>query len=105
MSKSTPWLKQISRDGSPESENWSFAELCRRRGISRQTGYKWLARYQQEGADGLRDIPASVPPPSATSARIWLGCSSGARDRATDLPVFHKELTVRCTSWPTTVCA
>ncbi|MGA8541656.1 MAG: IS481 family transposase [Terriglobales bacterium] len=37
------------------SENWSFAELCRRRGVSRKTGYKWLARYQQEGAEGLRD--------------------------------------------------
>jgi putative transposase len=38
------------------SKNWSFAELCRRRGVSRKTGYKWLARYQQEGADGLRDL-------------------------------------------------
>lgn len=37
------------------SENWSFAELCRRRGVSRKTGYKWLARYQAVGADGLRD--------------------------------------------------
>jgi putative transposase len=37
------------------SEDWSFAELCRRRGVSRKTGYKWLARYLEEGADGLRD--------------------------------------------------
>jgi transposase-like protein len=29
-------------------------ELCRRFGISK-TGYKWLARYAQEGADGLHD--------------------------------------------------
>lgn len=29
--------------------------LCEAFGISRQTGYKWLARYQGEGLDGLRD--------------------------------------------------
>ena len=30
-------------------------ELCRRFGISPKTGYKWLARYTQEGAGGLHD--------------------------------------------------
>ena len=30
-------------------------ELCRRFGISPQTGYKWLARYALEGATGLCD--------------------------------------------------
>jgi len=33
----------------------SFAELCRRYGVSRKTGYKWWQRYQAEGLDGLRD--------------------------------------------------
>jgi transposase InsO family protein len=33
----------------------SFAELCRRYGISRQTGYKWLNRYRTDGAAGLVD--------------------------------------------------
>ncbi len=33
----------------------SFAELCRRYGVSRKTGYKWLDRYETEGMDGLRD--------------------------------------------------
>jgi len=27
----------------------SFAELCRRYGISRKTGYKWWARYSTHG--------------------------------------------------------
>ena len=27
----------------------SFAELCRRYGISRKTGYKWLDRYARLG--------------------------------------------------------
>lgn len=32
-----------------------ISELCRRYGISRKTGYKWLGRYQGEGREGLRD--------------------------------------------------
>jgi len=38
-----------------EKQDWSFAELCRRYGVSRPTGYKWLARYQDGGLEGLRD--------------------------------------------------
>lgn len=33
----------------------SMAELCRRYGISRKTGYKWLARSGVEGLGGLAD--------------------------------------------------
>jgi putative transposase len=36
-------------------EEYSFAELCRRFGVSRKTGYKWLERYEAEGPAGLRD--------------------------------------------------
>jgi transposase InsO family protein len=32
-------------------------ELCERFGIAPKTGYKWLARYAQEGVAGLRDRP------------------------------------------------
>lgn len=46
----------------------SFAELCRRFGVSRQTGYVWLRRYRVEGAAGLvdrssrpRGHPATTP--------------------------------------------
>src|SRR3954467_11879428 len=35
----------------------AFSELCRRYGISRKTGYKWLARYKEAGAEALRDPP------------------------------------------------
>ncbi len=31
------------------------AELCARYGISRNTGYRWLARYHELGRRGLRD--------------------------------------------------
>ena len=33
----------------------SFSGLCRRYGISRKTGYKWLERYRRSGLDGLND--------------------------------------------------
>lgn len=37
-------------------EGWtSMSELCRRYGISRRVGYKWLNRYEEEGLGGLAD--------------------------------------------------
>jgi putative transposase len=34
---------------------WTFASLCRHYGVSRKTGYKWLDRYEAEGASGLEE--------------------------------------------------
>ncbi len=34
---------------------WTFASLCRHYGVSRKTGYKWLDRYEGEGASGLEE--------------------------------------------------
>lgn len=31
-----------------------MSSLCRRYGISRKTGYKWLGRYHEHGAAGLQ---------------------------------------------------
>lgn len=33
----------------------SFASLCRRYGVSRKTGYKWVERYREGGVNGLQD--------------------------------------------------
>jgi transposase InsO family protein len=33
----------------------SVAELCRRYGVSRKTGYKWIDRYETDGPSGLDD--------------------------------------------------
>src|SRR4029450_8543757 len=33
----------------------TMAELCTRYGISRKTGYKWLARFEDSGRQGLAD--------------------------------------------------
>jgi transposase InsO family protein len=38
-----------------ERGHWSMSELCARFGVSRPTGYKWLARYRANGEAGLRD--------------------------------------------------
>jgi len=34
---------------------WNMTELCLSYGISRQTGYKLVARYREQGIDGLKD--------------------------------------------------
>jgi transposase InsO family protein len=36
-------------------EGSNISELCRRFGVSRKTGYKWLSRYRTEGVLGLQD--------------------------------------------------
>ncbi len=65
-----PWRTQTIMDERArfvlEAQNsyLSHAELCRRYGISRPTGYKWLKRYEAEGLEGLGDRshrPASCP--------------------------------------------
>ena len=34
---------------------YTMVELCTRYGVSRKTGYKWLARFDDEGRQGLGD--------------------------------------------------
>jgi transposase InsO family protein len=56
----------------------NMAQLCRGFGISRKTGYKWLARYLGEGDPGLGDRsrrPRSSPwvtPPAVAEAVLRL---------------------------------
>jgi putative transposase len=38
-----------------QRDEWSIAALCRRYGVSRKTGYKWLDRFEAFGLDGLKD--------------------------------------------------
>lgn len=49
----------------------NVAQTCRYYGISRQTFYKWLRRYEEQGLEGLRDR-SSRPhtSPNATSAEV-----------------------------------
>src|SRR5688572_23487917 len=48
----------------------SMTELCRRFGISRHTGYKWLWRYEAEGPAGLEDR-SSRPLTSPLATPLW----------------------------------
>ena len=56
-----PWMETCSMTErmrlvfAAEKGCYSMSELCRRHGVSRKTGYKWLGRYGEEGAEGLRD--------------------------------------------------
>ncbi len=36
-------------------EQWPVAEAARAAGVSRQTAYKWLNRFEEDGQAGLRD--------------------------------------------------
>jgi len=52
---------------------FSFAGLCRRHEISRQTGYKWWRRFRAEGMEGIYERscrPHSCP---HQSSRRWAG--------------------------------
>ena len=38
-----------------EKREDSFAAICRQFGVSRRVGYKWLARFEEAGVEGLFD--------------------------------------------------
>ena len=49
-------LAQVEDSRLVGAEQISMSEVCRRFGISRVTGYKWLDRYHESGDGGLSDI-------------------------------------------------
>ena len=56
----------------------TFVEVCRQLGISRKTGYKWVARYEAGGLEGLLDRTSAqrttphATPPELVGAAIEL---------------------------------
>jgi putative transposase len=56
-----PWRETSPMDGRRQSvadaqrERFDLTTRCARYGISRKTGYKWLARFETEGRPGLAD--------------------------------------------------
>ncbi len=56
-----PWLETSPVDqrarciGDHRLGLYTMAELCDRYSISRKTGYKWLARFEEAGRLGLQD--------------------------------------------------
>jgi putative transposase len=66
----------------------TFAEVCRRFGVSRRTGYKWWARYKAEGIDGLFDRSrAPLNHPQAVAGAIAERCLMVRRRHPTWGPV------------------
>ena len=65
MSQREEFVVLASADGA------NVSELCRRFGVSRKTGYKWLSRYTTVGTAGLADQSRRpLEPAGRTSAEI-----------------------------------
>lgn len=82
----------------------SFAALCRRFDVSRRVGYKWLARYEEEGAAGLFDRSrAPRHHPQAIASEIAERCLEIRRTHPTWGPVkvrAYLERTAPQAEWP-----
>lgn len=81
-----------------------FAATCRRFGVSRKTGYKWLARYEQDGVAGLVDRSrAPRAHPQALASEIVERCLAVRRAHPTWGPVKVRAFLQRRepgTVWP-----
>jgi transposase InsO family protein len=82
----------------------SFAAICRRFGVSRRVGYKWLARFEEEGAAGLLDRSrAPLHHPQALAPAIAEHCLEVRRRYPTWGPVKVRAYLERQrpkTDWP-----
>jgi transposase InsO family protein len=66
----------------------AVAAVCRRFGISRRVGYKWLGRYEEAGVAGLADRSrAPLHPPHALSPAVREWCLAVRRSHPTWGPV------------------
>lgn len=82
----------------------SFAAVCRRFGVSRRIGYKWLARFEMEGPVGLLDHSrAPLRHPQAIAGRIGERCLEVRRAHPSWGPVkvrAYLERRAPATGWP-----
>src|SRR5712691_11384297 len=67
-----------------EGQEEAFAAVCRRFGVSRKTGYKWLGRYREAGVQGLTDWSrAPLNHPQAVAQEIAEHCLAVRRAHPT----------------------
>jgi len=79
-----------------EEQGEAFAAVCRRLGVSRKTGYKWLGRYDEAGVEGLVDRSrAPLHHPQAMSEEIAQACLAMRRAHPTWGPVKVRERLLR----------
>ena len=87
-----------------ERQEEAFAALCRRFGVSRKTGYKWLDRYEAEGVEGLMDRSRTPHAhPHAVSATIAARCLGVRRAHPTWGPLkvrAYLERSDAAIAWP-----
>ena len=77
---------------SPAWGSTTMAELCARYGVSRKTGYKWLARFDAGGRLGLaRSEPRAASVPAPHRGRVGALICAARRQ--------HPELGAREASW------
>ena len=77
----------------------SFVAVCRQFGVSRRVGYKWLARYEEEGVAGLLDRSrAPQHHPQAIAPDIAERCVEVRRAHPTWGPLKVRAFLDRC--WP-----
>jgi hypothetical protein len=48
-----PWISDCNSVTHALSDRFTMTELCERFGVSRRIGYKWLARFTEDGKRGL----------------------------------------------------
>ena len=72
-----PWKETCAMDqkiqmiGDWFKEEFSITELSELYGVSRPTIYKWIARYEEQGADGLKELSSEpLRHPNATSLAV-----------------------------------
>jgi transposase len=82
----------------------SIAAICRRFGVSRRIGYKWLARFEAEGAAGLFDRSrAPLHHPQAIADNIAERCLEVRRGHPSWGPVkvrAYLERRAPAMDWP-----
>ena len=86
-----------------QKEEMSVSELCREFGVSRQTGYRWINRYKEDGPEGL--LNRSSKPFSEVTAPNQLWCmdfkgyfSTGDGTRCDPFTITdaHSRYLIRC---------
>ena len=87
-----------------ESHEETHAAVCRRFGVSRKTGYKWLERYVALGVEGLANRSrAPLEHPQAVAETILEGCLAVRRAHPSWGPVKVRAYLERrepTTAWP-----
>jgi transposase-like protein len=82
-----PWRKTCAMDErmrfvvAASEDEAVMTEVCAEFGISRQTGYKWLARYEADGVEGFAGLQPRADPPWA-GARRGVGITVESRKGA-----------------------